>query len=289
MLARPDAIKALNRDSARHLVLRCVLLVRVLAGRFSHGDFRSVPQDTVFLTDRGAFARRITAFYRNAAFFEVLPHIHSVQLEGVVVIQQDTAAPVRRFVVTDHMRHCPSVFVVDEVKGNGLCKRELRHLCLIKHAAARVFKPVTELGRADVGQEVKLPLFALNGGGVAGKAAQLSLLRRPLLAPLFQNRGNDDKRQNACADSDEINADAASVPCDRGIIRIVKDGGLPSDFGVPASHVQLAGIGLTVHGVFHRRIVIGVVAARIHPHRNHRTRGFHEALRLEKGGINADA
>ena len=63
------------------------------------------------------------------------------------------AAPVRRFVVTDHMRHCPSVFVVDEVKGNGLCKRELRHLCLIKHAAARVFKPVTELGRADVGQK----------------------------------------------------------------------------------------------------------------------------------------
>ena len=48
LLARPDAIKALNRDSARHLVLRCVLLVRVLAGRFSHGNFRSVPQDTVF-------------------------------------------------------------------------------------------------------------------------------------------------------------------------------------------------------------------------------------------------
>ena len=178
------------------------------------------------------------------------------------------------------------MLVVDKIKAVGRCEAELRHLRLVQHPALPVLDAVADLRRARIRQEVELALLALHRGGETGAAVQRVLLLQLLQPPLFLNAGPDHDGEDHGANDYEIDAHAASVVHDRGVIGVVQNGDGLADLIGAAAGVQLAGIGLPIHGILHRGEVNGAVVAAVFTQRHDGARGFHKALRAEKGEIN---
>ena len=89
--------------------------------------------------------------------------------------------------------------VVDEFNLKGLCHRKLFDLCFIQYLTVPILNAVTCLGRAQIGQEIKLSLFDFFRGSIN----RLALNLFDLFDLLFcQDRADDQEYQNAAAYSD---------------------------------------------------------------------------------------
>ena len=116
---------------------------------------------------------------------------------------------------------------------------------------------------------------------------QRALLLELLQPPLFLNAGPDHDGEDHGAHNHEIDAHAATVVNDTGIIGIVQNGNGLADLIGAAAGVQLAGIGLPIHGILHRGEVNGAVVARVFAQRHDGASRLYKALRAEKGEIHA--